>query len=47
MTARTRTLVLGIVTALICGILIYASFMPLADLSPRAVAFIDRQIGGH
>ncbi len=42
---RVRFVLVGIITALICGIMIYASFIPLADLSPRAVALIERAIG--
>jgi len=40
-----RAVLAGIITVLICGILIYASFTPLVDLSPRAVAFIERETG--
>jgi len=31
---RPRLVLIGLITALICGIMIYASFTPLLDLSP-------------
>lgn len=42
---RVRFVLVGIITVLICGIMIYASFTPVVDLSPRAVAFMEREIG--
>jgi hypothetical protein len=45
MSDRGRAIAVGVITALICGILISAAFTPLIDLSPRAVARIERAIG--
>jgi len=44
MSNRARAVLVGGITALICGIMIYAVFTPLLDLSPHAVAFFKRAI---
>lgn len=42
---RLRLFLIGIITASVCGLMIYASFFQLVDLSPRSVALIEHATG--
>ena len=42
---RVRVTYIGIISAFVCGLMIYASFFHLVGLSPQSVALIERATG--